>query len=121
RPVRILGGLGPDTGPVGQIVVPPDVGDLVERSDLGVQKGSQLGVLLAGLVGLTEALFDLGQTAGGDAIGTNLVDHVRLLSTLRDRGDGRLGVSLRAVAWRVRARIIGRPRGPTTPPRTLAT
>jgi len=66
---------------LGEITVAPHVDDLVERPDLGVPEGGQLGVLLAVLVALAESLLDLGQASRGDAIRPDLVDHARLLST----------------------------------------
>ena len=66
---------------IGEILVPPDVDDLVERSDLGVQERRELGVFLAVLVGVAETLLDLGEAAWSDLVGADLVNHVRLLST----------------------------------------
>src|SRR5437899_7233477 len=79
-PLRIIGRLATDALALGVIPVRPHVDDLVERSDLRVPEGEQLRVLLAVLVGLAEALLDLRQAAGGDAIGADLVDHAGLLS-----------------------------------------
>src|SRR5207247_9962369 len=80
RPVRVLRRLAPDARALAEVPVPPDVDDLVEGSDLRVPEGGQRGVLLAVLVGLAEALLDLGQAARGDPIGSDLVDHGGLLS-----------------------------------------
>src|SRR5213594_3725096 len=80
RPVRVLRRLAPDARALGEVPVPPDVDDLVEGPDLRVPEGGQRGVLLAVLVGLAEALLDLGQAAWGDPIGSDLVDHGGLLS-----------------------------------------
>src|SRR5439155_20091067 len=74
-PVRILGRLASDPRALGEIPVGPDVDDLVQRPDLGVQEGGQLRVLLAVLVALPETLLDLGQAPGRDAVGADLVDH----------------------------------------------
>src|SRR5207245_8011982 len=67
-PLRILGRLATDALALGVVPVRPHVDDLVERSDLRVPEGEQLRVLLAVLVGLAEALLDLGQAAGGDRL-----------------------------------------------------
>src|SRR3989454_7753736 len=80
RPVRVLRRLAPDARALGEVPVPPDVDDLVEGPDLRVPEGGQRGVLLPVLVGLAVALLDLGQAAGGDPVGSDLVDHGRLLS-----------------------------------------
>src|SRR5581483_1762630 len=75
RPVGVLGRLGADARPLGQVLVAPHVDDLVERPDLGVPEGGQRRVLLAVLVGLSVALLDLGQAAGLERVGAELVDH----------------------------------------------
>src|SRR5437870_2491457 len=80
RPVRVLRRFAPDPRALGEVPVPPDVDDLVEGPDLRVPEGGQRGVLLPVLVGLAVALLDLGQAAGGDPVGSDLVDHGRLLS-----------------------------------------
>jgi hypothetical protein len=56
------------------------------RADLRVQEGRQLGVLLAVLVGLAEALLDLGQATRLQTVGANLVEHARLPSMVRVAG-----------------------------------
>src|SRR5256886_45982 len=80
RPVGVLRRLAPATRTLREVRVPPDVDDLVEGPDLRVPEGGQRGVLLPVLVGLAVALLDLGQAAGGDPVGSDLVDHGRLLS-----------------------------------------
>src|SRR5206468_11463122 len=82
RPVRLFRGLTPDARAIGEVFVPPDVDDLVERPDLGVQEGRQLGILLPVLVGVPEALLDFAEAPRRDLVGANLVNHVRLLSTV---------------------------------------
>src|SRR5258705_1894162 len=76
-PVRILGGLGPDARALGEILVAPHMDDLVERADLGAPEGGERRVLLAVLVGLAVALLHLGQAAGLERVGPELVDHRR--------------------------------------------
>src|SRR5262249_49702428 len=56
RPVRILRRLGADARALREVLVPPNVDDLVERPDLRVQEGRQRGVLLALLVRLAVPL-----------------------------------------------------------------
>jgi hypothetical protein len=65
---------------VGEIVVVPDVDDLVEGADLGVEEAGQLGVLLAVLVGLPRTASPPRQASGLDLVGADPVDYGGLLS-----------------------------------------
>src|SRR5262249_32019254 len=91
-----LGGLRADAGPFGQIPVWPHLHDLVEGTDLRVPEGRKGRVLLPVLVRLAIALLDLGQAAGLERVGADLVDHGQDLHS----GDGST------------ARLDGRQNGP---------
>src|SRR5207245_9729020 len=86
RPVRLLRGLAADARTIGEILVSPDVDDLVEWPDLGVQERRELRILLPVLVSVAEALLDLSQAAGRDLVGVDLVNSVPLLSPMSGRG-----------------------------------
>src|SRR5262249_47832440 len=81
RPARILRGSGADARALREILVPPDVDDLVERPDLRVQESRERGVLLAALVRLAVPLLDLSQATGHDTVGADLVDHALSFQT----------------------------------------
>ena len=66
RPVRFFRRLAPHPRAIGKVLVPPDVDDLVEQPHLDVQERRQLGIFLAVLVGVAEALLDLGQATRSD-------------------------------------------------------
>src|SRR5205823_1124808 len=50
RPARMLDRLGADARALGEVAVRPDVDDFVQRADLRVPEGSELGELLTVLV-----------------------------------------------------------------------
>src|SRR5262250_2788513 len=71
-------------GAVLEILVRPDVDDLVERAEIGVPEGAELGMLLAQGLALREAVLELGHGSGAQGVGSNLVEHsLHLLVRLR--------------------------------------
>ena len=48
---------------------------LVQRSDVGVPEGGELGVLFPGGQGLAEVLLKLGHSAGLQIVGADFVNH----------------------------------------------
>src|SRR5207244_4374399 len=66
-------------GAVLQVLVRPDVDDLVERAEVGVPEGTELRVLLAQRLPLREAVLELGHGSGAQRVGANFVDHRLLL------------------------------------------
>src|SRR5262250_121714 len=68
-----------DGGALLQVLVRPDVDDLVERAEVGVPEGTELGMLLAKRLALREAILELGHGSGAQGVGANLVDHAVLL------------------------------------------
>src|SRR5262249_27218644 len=66
-------------GAVFEILVRPDVDDLVERAEIRVPEGAELGMLLAKGLALREAVLELGHGSGAQGVGANLVDHSLLL------------------------------------------
>src|SRR6185369_4154338 len=84
RPVARLHRLRPQAVALADVLVGPHVDDLVQRSDLGVPERGERRDLLAVLVGLAEALLDLGETAHLHAVRADLVDHVPTPFPLRE-------------------------------------
>src|SRR5262249_17426999 len=70
---------GADLVALGEVLVAPDVDDLIERPDLGVPERSQLGILLPGLVGFAEALLDFGDRVRLYAVSPDLIEHGALI------------------------------------------
>src|SRR2546425_5311765 len=66
-------------GAVLEVLVRPDVDDLVERAEVGVPEGTELGMLLAERFPLREAILELGHGSGAQGVGANFVDHLFLL------------------------------------------
>jgi hypothetical protein len=62
-----------------EIFVWPHVHDLVERAEVRVPEGAELGMLLAKRLALREAILELGHGSGAQGIGANFVDHLILL------------------------------------------
>ena len=68
--IGVIAGRFPGLGPVGQIVVLPDVDHLVQGADVGVPEGGQFGVLLPHGMALLEASLKLSGGTGFQGVGT---------------------------------------------------
>ena len=77
RPVGILPGGGAHLVPLVQALVGPDVDDLVQRPDFGVEKGGQFGVLLPVGQRLGEGFLKDRHAARLEVISPNFVNHRR--------------------------------------------
>src|SRR6516225_10233863 len=62
-----------------QVVIGIDVDDLIKRAELGVPESPQFGVFLPQRQALGISLFKFGQGSGAQGIGTDFVDHRRIL------------------------------------------
>ena len=62
-----------------QVVVGIDVDDLIERTEVGVPEGPQFGVFLPQGEPFGKAFFKFGHGPGAQGIGTDFVQHRRIL------------------------------------------
>jgi hypothetical protein len=62
-----------------EVVVGIDVDDLIERTEVGVPEGPQFGVFFPQGQPLGKALFKFGHGSGAQGIGTDFVQHRRIL------------------------------------------
>jgi hypothetical protein len=75
RPGAVLDGGGANARALLEVLVWPDVNDLVERAELGMPERRERRVFLAVFIGFGKALFDFRHEFRLDVGGPHLVNH----------------------------------------------